>query len=68
MSNKKKIKNKRYVDLSTSSGSKLNMYEKILEDKKFKVYTPASVLKMLKFVCEERNAAVQKTDKEDIAK
>ena len=41
MSNKKKIKNKRYVDSSTFSGSKLNMYEKILEDKKFKVYTPA---------------------------
>ena len=67
MTNKKKIKNKRYVDLSTSSRSKLNMYEKILEDK-LKVYTPASVLKMLKFVCEERNAAVQKTDKEDLAK
>ena len=67
MPNKKKITNKRYVDLSTSSRSKLNMYEKILEDK-LKVYTPASVLKMLKYVCEERNAAVQKTDKEDLAK
>ena len=67
MSNKKKMKNKRYVDLSTSSRSKLNMYDKILQDK-LKVYTPASVLKMLKFVCEERNAAVQTTDKEDLAK
>ena len=67
MSNKKKMKNKRDVDLSTSSRSKLNMYDKILQDK-LKVYTPASVLKMLKFVCEERNAAVQTTDKEDLAK
>ena len=67
MSKKKKIKNKRYVDLSTSSRSKLNMYEEVLEEK-FTVYTPASVLKMLKFVCEERNAAMQRTDKEDLAK
>ena len=46
MTNKNMIKNKRYVDLSASSRSKLNMYEKILEDK-FTVYTPASVLKIL---------------------
>ena len=55
------------MDLSTSSRSKLNMYEEVLEEK-FTVYNPASVLKMLKFVCEERNAAMQRTDKEDLAK
>ena len=59
-------KQKRYVDLCASSRSKLLMYERILSQqvKETTDYSPASVLKMLKFVCEERNAALQDADRE----
>ena len=42
------------------------MYERILSQqvKETTDYSPASVLKMLKFVCEERNAALQNADRE----
>ena len=69
MPSKKEIKQKRYADLSSSFRSKLVMYDrvmkkKVMEKEEIKALTPGSVFKMLKFVCEERNKALQGADKE----
>ena len=63
MVSKKPKEPKRWVDLSESAIKK-HLRCKAYLDKVAKVYTPESCLQMMKKVCEVRNKALQKHDKE----